>query len=329
MKLKIGIVGYGAIAEKFHQPGIKASNYAEISGVYDKNKDRCSKLASVEPDVKCYKSYEEMLSDSRIEAVLLATPNNFHCSNVISAAEAGKHILCEKPMALNMVESRLMVDMCDKAGVTFMVAHHLRFKACNIRTAEVISEGKLGRISSARAIWSFNIPGGLLSDGWRENKNMSGGGQIMNVNSHCIDLLVYLFGKPQRVTAFLQTEKGSVVESGSIVMIEFDNGILGIAQGSYREKGSSNNLEILGSESTVIVEGACSAGKDGELKYFPSGVCEKVETDVSPYTKEVDHFARSIKEKFEPISSGRKILDTMMVIDAAYLSAQTGKHISF
>ncbi|MCK9265532.1 Gfo/Idh/MocA family oxidoreductase [bacterium] len=329
MKLKIGIVGYGAIAEKFHQPGIKASNYAEISGVYDKNKDRCGKLASVEPDVKCYKSYEEMLSDSRIEAVLLATPNNLHCSNVISAAEAGKHILCEKPMALNMVESRLMVDMCDKAGVTFMVAHHLRFKACNIRTAEVISEGKLGRISSARAIWSFNIPGGLLSDGWRENKNMSGGGQIMNVNSHCIDLLVYLFGKPQRVTAFLQTEKGSVVESGSIVMIEFDNGILGIAQGSYREKGSSNNLEILGSESTVIVKGACSAGKDGELKYFPSGVCEKAETDVSPYTKEVDHFVRAIREKFEPISSGRKILDTMMVIDAAYLSAQTGKHISF
>ncbi len=328
MKFKIGMLGYGAIAEKFHEPGIKASSHAELAGLYDKNYERCRKFAEAGTATRCYKSYDDMLSDSRIDGVLIVTPNILHCSQVIAAAKAGKHVLCEKPMALNMEEAHLMVKECEKAGVTFMVAHHLRFKACNERAAGLVRKGVMGRVSTARAIWSFNIPEGRLEDGWREKKKMSGGGQIMNVNSHCIDLLVYIFGKPARVSAFLQAEKGAEIENGSVVMMEFAGGVLGVAQGSYREKGTSNNLEISGSEISLVVEGACSADRHGSLRRMPTGETEKADMDFSPYTAEVDHFAMAAKGNFEPVSSGRKILDTMETVMAAYRSAETGMHVN-
>ncbi len=328
MKLTIGIVGYGTLAEKFHEPSIKASTLVELVGVYDKNYERCRKFDEMKGPIRCYTSYQDMLDDSRIDAVLIATPNAMHCSQVIAAARAGKHVLCEKPMALNMEEAIVMVEACEKAGVTFMVAHDLRYKACNIKAAEVVKKGQLGRVSTAWVRWSFSIPEGRLEDGWREKKQLSGGGQAMNVNSHCIDLLVYIFGKPIKVSAFLQVEQGEEVENGSVVMMEFPGGVLGIAQGSYRESGVSNDLEISASRCSLIVEQACSSDTQGVLRYYPSGTVEKCESLKGPYTLEVDHFAKAVMEKFEPVSSGRKTLDTMQVLMATYRSAETGQHIN-
>ena len=328
MKLKLGMVGYGAIAEKFQEPGIRSSRLVELAGIYDKNFERIRKFDSAGSGTRCYGTYEEMLSDKSIDAISVATPNKLHCPQVVAAARAGKHVICEKPIALSVEEARLMVEECSKAGVTFMVAHHLRYKECNIRALEAVKKGVLGRVASARARWSFSIPDGKLEDGWRENREISGGGQIMNVNSHCIDLLVYIFGRPLKVSAFIQAGQDSGVEDGSYVMMEFPGGILATSQGSYREQGVANILDISGSGLSLQVEGACSSDGRGRLIYLPSGKTEECDMKESPYCAEFEHFARCVMEKSEPVSSGRRILDTMAVLEAAYASAATGKHIN-
>lgn len=327
MKIRIGMAGYGLVGRYHFVPALRNSRYAELIGVCGSNVERCRKFAEEMGIHRCYKNYEEMLADSSIDAVLIATPNYLHCPQVISAAEAGKHILCEKPMAINMKEAYHMVEVCDKAGVIFMVAHHLRYKACNMKVKEMMSNGDMGRISTVRVRWSFNHTNAEPDKGWRMKKELAGGGQILNVNSHCVDLLIYLLGEPLKVSAFIQKEAGDEVEEGSVIVIEFADGIIGIAQGSYREETVPNNLEMFGSRCSLIVEGACSTDRHGSIRNLTTGDYEKVEFDESPYTVEIDHFAKAIMERFEPVSSGRKTLDTMRVLMASYQSAETGKHI--
>ena len=204
MKLKIGMAGYGMVSRYHFVPALQTSRCAELVGVCGTDVDRCRKFAEEMGIPKYYKNYEEMIADSSIDAVLIATPNYLHCPQVVSAAAAGKHILCEKPMAINMEEAYRMVEVCDKAGVVLMVAHHLRYKACNIKIAEMIKRRDTGRISTARVRWSFNLTKAEPRKDWRTKKELAGGGQILNVNSHCVDLLVYLFGRPLKVSSFIQ-----------------------------------------------------------------------------------------------------------------------------
>jgi len=327
MKLKIGMVGCGMIGRYHYAPDMRFARYAELAGICGESRAEALSFAEEMGIPKSYGTYEEMLGDRTIDAVIIATPNYLHCPYVISAAAAGKHVLCEKPMALDMEEAQRMVEACEKAGVVFMVAHHLRHKACNVKAAEMVKKGDIGRVATARVRWSFNHTGGEPETGWRTKKQLSGGGQIMNVNSHCVDLLVYILGKPVRVSAFIQEEENLEVENGSVIMIEFENGVIGIAEGSDREETEPSNLEIFGGGCSLIIEKACSTDKYGGLRRLPSGDFEKAEFDRSPYTLEVDHFAKAVIEKFEPISSGRKTLETMKVLMAAYESAETGKHI--
>ena len=149
----------------------------------------------------------------------------------------------------------------------------------------------------------------------------------MNVNSHCIDLLCYLFGPAKKVSSFIQKNVYEEIEDVSIVMIEFENGVIATAQGSYTEEKTGNNLEIFGSKDSLIISGACSTDNDASMRILPDEKTEMAENQLSPYAVEVDHFAEAVQGKFEPVSNGRETLKTMEIIAAAYLSAESGKHV--
>lgn len=149
----------------------------------------------------------------------------------------------------------------------------------------------------------------------------------MNLNSHCVDLLAYLFGPAKKVSSFMRYDVYTEIEDISVVMIEFENGVLGVAEGGYNEETVNNNLEIFGSKASLIVEKACSTDNRGVLRRIPGGEATEIDSEVTPYTEEVDHFAKAIREGFAPDSSGANVLETMRIITAAYESVQTGKHV--
>jgi len=326
-KVKIGLAGCGLIGRHHFLPGIRRSAYAECIGVSTSTEAKARALALEMGIPKWYPDFESMLEDSDIEAVVIATPNFLHHQQVIAAAGACKHVLCEKPMALDMVESLGMVDACKKSKVTFMVAHHLRYKACNQRVKEILDSGELGKVSTCHIQWSFNNTNGIRCNDWHTDKKLSGGGQLMNVSSHCVDLLVYLLGSAKKVSAFMSLNENAEVEDVSIVMIEFTNGVLAVAEGSYSEEGTENNLEVFGNRASLVVKNACSIDNRGSLQVLPEGEIIDFSQDVTPYTAEIDYFCSAIKEGFEPVSSGRRVLETMRILMAAYKSVETGRHI--
>lgn len=315
------------ISRYHYVPGIRTGKLAELVGVCGVTEQEGREFAKEMDIPKCYKDYDAMLADNSLKAVILGVPNFLHHGQTLAAAKAGKHVLCEKPMALDMQQAQEMVEACDEAGVTLMVAHHLRYKACNCKARELLDAGRLGNVSTARIQWSFNHTGLELDTSWHIRKKLSGGGQIMNVNSHCIDLLCYLFGSAKKVSSFIQKNVYEEIEDVSIVMIEFENGVIATAEGSYTEEKTENNLEIFGSKDSLMISGACSTGNDGCLRILPSEKIPQPENKLSPYAVEVDHFAESILGKFEPVSSGRETLKTMEILTAAYLSAESGRHV--
>ncbi len=315
------------ISRYHYIPGIRNGSSAELVGVCGATTQEGSDFAKEQDIPKSYENFDAMLTDDSIDAVILGTPNFLHHGQTLAAAKASKHVLCEKPMALDMGQAQEMVGVCDKAEITLMVAHHLRYKTCSRKTKELLDAGRLGKVSTARIQWSFNLSGLEPDTSWHIRKKLSGGGQIMNVNSHCIDLLCYLFGPAKKVSSFIQKNVYEEIEDVSVVMIEFENGVIATAEGSYTEEKTANNLEIFGSKDSLIISGACSTGNDGCLRILPDEKIEIAEKQLTPYAVEVDHFADAIQGEFEPISSGRETLKAMEIIAAAYLSAESGQHI--
>jgi predicted dehydrogenase len=327
MKLKMGIVGCGLIARYHYAPSFSACEYAELVGVCGVSMEESQAFADDFDTPTAYDSYEKMPEDDELDAVIVAVPNHLHYSFVCKAARAGKHVLCEKPMALTMQEAQKMVDICQKYGVVFMVAHHLRYKTANRKAKELIDSGSIGKISSARAKWSFNNPNAGSDVDWHDDPKLSGGGQMMNVNSHCLDLLVYMFGPIQEVSAFLRKQPGRKVENGSMVMIRFANDVLAMADGSHHEECPGNKLEIFGDKGNLCISNACSTDNEAEITIMPNAQVLELPSEPTPYSQEVDHFAWSIQNNAEPISSGKQVLETMRLLMAAYESAETGRHI--
>jgi predicted dehydrogenase len=321
------MAGCGLIGRHHFIPGIRNSEHAELIGITASSKEKAEIFASEMQIPNSYPDFHAMIADPEIEAVIIATPNHLHHQQVLDAARSGKHVLCEKPMALDLTQAQQMVEACREGSVTLMIAHHLRFKAVNQKVKEILESSRLGRISTCSVQWSFNC-GCPEPDNWHAKRELAGGGQIMNVNSHCIDLLVYLFGRATKVCAVMSSETDCDVEDVSAITIEFKNGVLAVARGSYRETGTQNDLEICGSKQTLVVKGACSTDNSGSILELPA----KTETDyglrLSPYTSEIDHFCQSIRDGAEPVSSGNEVLETMWILMAAYESVATGKHIA-
>ena len=320
------MAGCGLIGKHHYVPAIRNSKNAELLGIAASAEKKAAEFAKEMNIPNAYPDFDEMLKDPLIEAVIVGTPNYLHYQQVIDAANAGKHVLCEKPMAMNLTQSLEMVKACEEHNVTLMVAHHLRFKKCTQEVRNILAKGELGRISTCRAQWSFNGPRDTMNKNWHDRKDLSGGGQAMNVNSHCVDLLVYLFGPPNKVSAMMAQDASCEIEHTSVITIEFKSGVIGIAHGSNHEDGSENNLEIFGSAGGLIVQGACSTDNHAIMKRTTSHEIIDLNSDETPYMKEIEHFCSAIREEYEPISSGRRVLDTMRILMAAYESAQNGKH---
>jgi len=325
-KIKFGLLGCGMVAKYHLLPGLVKARYAEALAICSRSEEKAKAFASEFSIPKFYTDYSEMLSDKEIQAVIITTPNFLHHQQAVAAANAKKHILCEKPMALNVSECREMIESAQENDVKLMIAHHLRFKSCNRRAREIVRSGELGKVSTCRIQWSYNLGESPEID-WHAFKKYAGGGQFMNVNIHCVDLLRYILGEVKAVSAFTRKDIYEEVEDKGIIMMEFENGVLGVAEGSYSVTGASNSMELYGTRASLIVEEACTCDSSGSLLFLPEKkTCSELDR-TDPYLAEIEHFAAAILENKEPESSGDDGMESVRVIQASYRSAQSRSHI--
>ncbi len=321
MAVKWGIVGASGIA---HRRTMAAINVAENNNLYAlmvRDMDRAEKLAREHGVPVYYDSVEDILSDPEVDAVHIATPVYLHCEHVTQAAEHGKHVLCEKPMALSVDECKRMIDVCKQNGVCLEVCFLMRFHANYNKIKQIIESGDLGEIIEARVSmmkW-YPIEEGL----WRRDPARAGGGVLMDMGSHAIDLLSFLLGDVSKVSAFISSQIGKwEVEETATVLMQTKSGAHTLASTSFVVSHGGNMLEIYGTKGSILVGG-------GKTRVYVNGDVREVSSPgANLYTEQVEHFARYMAGEEQPVVPGITGLKNIQIISAAYESARTGSTVA-
>lgn len=321
-----GLAGCGDIAEKRVVKAIQASVQGSLVGCTRRDPQRLAEFQFRHSIPKGYADYREMLSDSELAAVYLATPVWLHGSQTIEAAEAGKHVLCEKPMAMNPLECRRMIDACRGNGVKLGVAYYRRFYPVVLKMRELLRQGAIGRPILVR---STLVEHARLNEGghpgWRFVRNQGGGGLLMDMGSHRLDVLAMLFGFPESVSALTDTRVCPVeVEDTGSLLIRFAGGIHAMVFASHCVEPPRDDFEILGTRGCLR---AAPLNED-RLELTGAGVttfsAPKAENVHQPL---IEDFNGAIVEDRPPAVPGEAAMTASLLLEAAYRSAQSGRAV--
>jgi predicted dehydrogenase len=285
----------------------------------------------------------EALLATDVAAVYVASPVQAHHEQVLACAAAGKHVLCEKPLGRSVAEAEEVVLGCQRAGVVLGTAFMMRFQSQHRAALEIIREGKLGKPAHARAqlsCWYPPIPGA-----WRQDPALGGGGSLIDMGGHCIDLLEMFFGPVQRVSCFIRNQVHSYSsEDSAVAMLQFANGALGTVDTFFciQDDSSKNALELYGSQGSILASGTIGQGSQGRMTAYlreAPGTYEAQQgravgqgLDIAPepeniYRAEVEAFSAAVLEgKSNPVSAELG-LRSQKVLASCYESACTGRAV--
>ena len=354
-KIKIGIIGAGGIAQYAHIPTYKKAENVEITSIADTNAEKL-KYASQKFDIpKTFTNWEDMLNED-IDAVSICTPNIFHSIQSIKAMEAGKHVLCEKPLCLTEQEVEDVFNTSEKTKMKFMGAMPKRYSGEAQIMKKLIENGHFGEIYYMKASYMRRrgIPG---LNTWFTNKKLAGGGPMMDLGVHIIDFLIYLTGIFNPVTVFgttyskffdsttdggwppLDTRIGNKfieevnVEDLSSGFVKFANGATLFVETSWAGNcETGTKISILGTKAGAQLPDPENA--KNPIKIF--GDIEEVLSDIIPtipqtkaFDEEINHFLKCVREDVDTGTKKDEILTVTRIIDGIYRSAESGKPIMY
>ncbi len=341
MKVRWGVIGAGGIADRRTIPGLLLAQNAELVAVMEINMELAEKLRAKHNAKKAYDDIEKLLADPEIDAVYIASPVIYHKEQAIKAAKAKKHILIEKPVALTADEGEEVAKVCKDEGVLIASGFMMRYHAYHQKMKEIVDSGKLGSVVSCRAqltCWYPDMPGN-----WRQKKSTSGGGALMDMGVHCIDLIQYVTGgKAKKVAAFAGTKTFDYeVDDSASLIFEMDNGAYAYVDSNFNipDAAAKCRFEIYGTRGSMLAEGTIGQVEGGKLDVVLSddalGYDAKqdrvdvtsVEINVefgNMYTKEIESFSQSILNKSSVEVPVEDALQVQRVVEAAYKSSDDG-----
>ena len=338
--IRIGIIGGGAIAQRRHLPEYSQNKNAEIAGLYDAVASRAQELATLY-GCKAYSSPEELIADPAIDAISVCSPNFTHADLTIRALKAGKHVLCEKPMALTLDETRAMLDAEKESGKILMLGHNQRMSAAHRKARELLRDNAIGKPLFFQS--NFKHPGpeawsiDNTANTWFFSKDKASFGVMGDLGAHKIDLIRYLTGA--EITSVFGTmmtldkryEDGSLIdlEDNAVCQFRMDNGMPGIMHFSWTNYGQEDNSTIIyGDKGVMKIYGDYADDivlemRDGSIiKYMVGRMSTNTNQGKSGV---IDEFIDSILNDRTPIVTGIDGHNTLAVITKALQSAEEGK----
>lgn len=332
MKLKFGIIGAGNIAP-VHATAIQNIKDVELVAVAANHLERAQALTSQFGGV-AYRDYKELLSQSDVDIVTLCVPHFLHAPLTLEAAAAGKHVICEKPMAISLAECDTMIAACNKAHVNLGIIFQGRFEPLAIKLKKAIDSGELGRLLwvSANVFW-HRTDAYYDSAPWRGTWASEGGGVLINQAIHALDLLLWLTGTPTRVIGKIQTLNHQIeVEDCAMAMLEYANGQMGIIQATtVAIPGFPERIEIYGSEGSAIYHKG-----QGQLEWHfndasrnhvdkveaSSGAAQPMDITAAAHTAQFKDFVEAVLEHRAPSVDGKAGRSSIELIEAIYRSSR-------
>lgn len=323
----LGLGSYGTRVADAMQECKKAKLVGAISGTPSKLKDWQSKYAIPEKNCYNYENFDRIKDNPDIDAVYVITPNALHHDQVIRVAKAGKHVICEKPMAVNAKEGQEMIEACKKANVKLLVGYRLHFEPKTLEIVRMRKEGELGKILFFQGLSGFKIGN---PDQWRLDRKLAGGGAMMDIGIYSINGARYMVGEePVWVTAQETKTNGEKFKEGVDETIQFQLGFPGGAVASCLSTYNMNNLD------RFFVNGENGFGElSPATGYGPikgrTNKGELVHPHVTHQTVQMDEMAGIILEGKQPVVpvDGEEGLKDLKIIDALYLAVKTGKKVN-
>lgn len=338
-QVNIGVIGAGGIATRRTIPGmLKAQNCRLVAVMDVKNIDEIAAQFGVR---KAYTTEADLLADPEVEAVYIASPVCCHARQIQQAAEAGKHILCEKPLTLTTTEAKEAVEICRKRNVILQEGYMMKFHGAHQRIKELIVEGQLGKLVYMRAQLSCWYP--KMEGAWRQDPKLGGGGALIDMATHLYDLLEYFAGPIRRITALAGTlVQDYRSDDASTTLVEFASGTHATIDAFYciPDEASRTRLEIYGSRGAILTEGTIGQSSEGKVEgIFGLGDAAYDATQtkdvvrqftpipfnvINPYTAECQYFAECVLKGCQPLlNDANNALHIMDLVEKAYTSART------
>ena len=307
------VVGIGDITVRRVIPGIQAEPRSRLYGIVTRDPAKAAPYG-----VPAWRTLDEALADSQVQAVYVATPVFLHAPQTIQALRAGKHAICEKPMAMNEAEARAMVEVAQDSGKTFGVAYYRRCYPKVQRAKELLLQGVIGKPVFAELsnhMW-FD---GTGSRSWLVDAAKAGGGPLFDIASHRIDVLNHLFGRPLKVTGQLSNVVHHYpVEDNATVMVEYEGGVRAVVDVRWHSK---------------IVRDECRIrGTDGEIEMSPLngpdlvwlGAHEKMPAHSNLHFPMIENFVDAVEGKAELLASGASSYWTDWVTEQVIHGSRAG-----
>ncbi len=341
-KIGVGIIGSGGIAQGVHIPGYQKLDNVEVIAVADVNPAVAEAAATKFNIPHYFTDYEEMLKLPEIQVVSVCTPNYLHRDATIAACQAGKHVLCEKPIALNAREGREMVQVARANGVKLTVGYNSRCSKEALALKRFVDDGLLGEpyYARAQALRRRGIPGwGVFTQ-----KDKQGGGPLIDIGVHILDLTLYLMGhpKPVSVSGISTTKFGTregvlglmgqwdpktyTVEDFAVGLVKFENGAALVLESSF-----CANIERDVMDAQIL-------GTKGGLSIYPPTIMREESgaltvthltslQEIQSHGEQIRRFIEAVVNDTEPLVTGEQALMVAEIIDAIYESQETGREV--
>lgn len=331
-KMGYAIVGLGNYATNQIMPRLKECEHARLAALVSGTPAKLERYGAEYGIPKThhynYQNYDRIRDNPDIDIVYVVLPNSMHAEYSIRAAEAGKHVMCEKPMAISVAECEAMIAACRKAGKKLMIGYRSRFEPYNKLAIELARGGHVGPTRQIITAHGFNIS----PNQWRLDRPLSGGGSLMDIGIYSLNAARYLTGEePVEISAIESTDSNDprfkTVEDRIDFLLRFPSGVLASCVSSY--SSGHSDYRVIGSEGWIDMEPATPYSghvmrirKDGKaaLRELPPPAKNQ-------FVGQLDHLPECIRSGAEPIVSGEEGLKDLRVIEAIYQSAREGRTV--
>ena len=340
--LRFGVVGVNGMGGGHLRTLAQNLPYAKLTAICDTNLDIANKRKEeLGLDVPVFQDFEDMLANADIDAVTLATPHYLHAPHAILAANAGKHILTEKPLAISVSEGDAMIAAAKKNGVLLGVGHQRRWSGAMRGMRDLIKSGKLGApMRSAYNTANQRNEHYYASGTWRGRWDQEGGGQLINQQVHDMDALCYMLGKPVEVMAWAENwAHKHEVDDVSMAIVKFDSGWTGTINISLSSVGGwGPSLIAYEGDLGVISNGKVAMRSEGCRDFIATSTTEKPSLsefeDIPPVEMDIEGRDRYYRDMLESVNtgapfegSGEECIHAVELVNAIFLSALTGRRV--
>lgn len=331
MNIAWGIIGAGAIADRQMAPAIRRAEDQRLVAVMGRNPSKLQAFAAKHGAPRIYTTVSALLADQEVDAVYIATPPYLHAEQTLAAAQQGKHVLCEKPLALDTAQATGMIDACRANSVRLMVCYYQRYNPRHQQIKALLAAGAIGQVTAMRINFSDYFP--PQPGFWHHNPAVSGGGSLMDLGVHCIDLVRYLVGPVRQVTALVDTlASDSAVEDTATLLLKLAGGAHAVVTAHWSTANfapeQANALEICGTAGTIFAAPIHAKDSAGVLRLVTGdGVTDLSQTagGRTPHVALLEDFAAALQTGAPTPIPGEEGRAGLAVVEAAHRSARTGQ----